>query len=233
MVKRDYLLRVIEQLGVAWAGVLRLAGLRQGGQYQEAEQTIDQLLRQFLGLNSGALTTLSAAELIGLVRLGRAAGAGDEVIAEKLLLLGALLREHAELQEAQGDHDSAVESALKGLQVYLTVVVEEGVRDERAVAAVAPLVDKLAAYELPFEVRDLLWQFHEQTGEFADAEDRLFEILEDAPDLVPEGIAFFERLAALPDAALIAGNLPRDEVVAGLAELRAREAEEGRVSHKL
>ena len=76
MVKRDYLLRVIEQMGVAWAGVLRLAGLRQGGQYEAAGQSIDQMLRQFLGLNSGALDTLSAAELIGLIRLGRIAGVG-------------------------------------------------------------------------------------------------------------------------------------------------------------
>ncbi len=222
MVKRDYLLRVIEQMGVAWAGVLRLAGLRQGGQYEAAGQSIDQLLRQFLGLNSGALETVSAAELIGLIRLGRAAAAGDGVVAEKLLLLGALLREQAELHEAQGESDAAAASGLKALQIYLTVVVEEGINDERAVAAVAPLLDKLDEYELPFEINDLLWRFHEQIGDFARAEDALFNLLDDAPDLVPEGIVFYERLATLTDADLIAGNLPRDEVVAGLAELQAR-----------
>ncbi len=222
MVKRDYLLRVIEQMGVAWAGVLRLAGLRQGGQYEAAGQSIDQLLRQFLGLNSGALETVSAAELIGLIRLGRAAAAGDGVVAEKLLLLGALLREQAELREAQGESDAAAASGLKALQIYLTVVVEEGINDERAVAAVAPLLDKLDEYELPFEINDLLWRFHEQIGDFAKAEDALFNLLDDAPDLVPEGIDFYERLVTLTDADLIAGNLPRDEVVAGLAELQAR-----------
>jgi tetratricopeptide (TPR) repeat protein len=224
MVKRDYLLRVIEQMGVAWAGVLRLAGLRQGGQYEAAGQSIDQLLRQFLGLNSGALETVSAAELIGLIRLGRAAAAGDGIVAEKLLLLGALLREQAELHEAQGESDAAAASGLKALQIYLTVVVEEGINDERAVAAVAPLLDKLDEYELPFEINDLLWRFHEQIGDFAKAEDALFNLLDDAPDLVPEGIDFYERLATLTDADLIAGNLPRDEVVAGLAELQARDA---------
>lgn len=222
MVKQDYLLRVIEQLGVAWAGVLRLAGLRQGGQYEEAGQSIDQLLRQFLGLNSGALETVAAAELIGLVRLGRAAAAGDGVVAEKLLLLGALLREQAELYEAQGEGDAAVASGLKALQIYLTVVVEEGINDERAVAAIAPLLDKLDEYELSFEIKDLLWRFHEQAGDFAKAEDALFDLLDDDPDLITEGIDLYERLATLPDAALIAGNLPRDEVAAGLAELRAR-----------
>jgi len=222
MVKQDYLLRVIEQMGVAWACVLRLAGLRQGGQYEAAGQSIDQLLRQFLGLNSGALGTVSAAELIGLIRLGRAAGAGDGVVAEKLLLLGALLREQAELHEAQGDTDAAAMSGLKALHIYLTVVVEEGINDERAVAAVAPLLDKLDEYELPFEIKDLLWRFHEQTGDFAKAEDALFDLLDDAPDLAPEGLDFYERLAALTDADLIEGNLPRDEVAAGLAELQAR-----------
>ena len=223
MVKRDYLLRVIEQMGVAWAGVLRLAGLRQGGQYEAAGQSIDQLLRQFLGLNSGALETVSAAGLISLIRLGRTAGAGDGVVAEKLLLLGALLREQAELHEAQGEADAAAASGLKALQIYLTVVVEEGVNDERAVAAVAPLLDKLDEYELPFEIKDLLWRFHEQTGDFAKAEDALFDLLDDAPDLIPQGVEFYERLAALPDDELINGNLPRDEVAAGLAELQARD----------
>ena len=225
MVKRDYLLRVIEQMGVAWAGVLRLAGLRQGGQYEEAGQSIDQLLRQFLGLNSGSLDTVSAAELIGLVRLGRIAGSGDGngVTAEKLLLLGALLREQAELHEAQGETDAAAMSGLKALQINLVVVVEEGVNDERAVAAIAPLLDKLDEYELSFEIKDLLWRFHEQTGDFAQAEDALFDLLDEAPDLVPEGLDFYERLATLPDAELIAGNLPRDEVAAGLAELQERE----------
>ncbi|HEY8600623.1 MAG TPA: DUF6483 family protein [Thermomicrobiales bacterium] len=222
MVKQDYLLRVIEQLGVAWAGVLRLAGLRQGGQYEEAGQSIDQLLRQFLGLNSGALDAVSAAELIGLVRLGRTAAAGDGVVAEKLVLLGALLREQAELHEAQGDTDAAVMSGLKALQMNLVVVVEEGVSDERAVTAVAPLLDKLDEYELPFAIKDLLWRFHEQTGDFAKAEDALFDLLDDAPDLVPDGVDFYKRLATLTDADLIAGNLPRDEAAAGLAELQAR-----------
>lgn len=225
MVKRDYLLRVIEQLGVAWAGVLRLAGLRQGGQYEEAGQGIDQLARQYLGLTAGALRARSAGELIGLVRLGSTIGAGDAATAEKLLLLGALLREDAALRAAQHDGDGAAASGLKALQVYLTVVVEEGVTDERALDAIGPLRERVAAYELPLTVRELLWRFHEQTGDFAAAEDALFHLLDDDPALLPDGIAFYERLLALPDEALHAGKLPRDEVEASLAELRAREAD--------
>ena len=225
MVKRDYLLRVIEQLGVAWAGVLRLAGLRQGGQYEEAGQGIDQLSRQYLGLSAGALRARPAEELIGLVRLGSTIGAGDAATAEKLLLLGALLREDAALREAQHDGDGAAASGLKALQVYLTVVVGEGVTDERALDAIGPLRERVAAYELPLAVRDLLWRFHEQTGDFADAEDTLFHLLDDDPALLPDGIAFYERLLTLPDEDLRAGKLPRDEVEAGLAELREREAD--------
>lgn len=225
MVRRDYLLRVIEQLGVAWGGVLRLAGLRQGGQYEETGQAIDQLSRQYLGLNAGSLRTLSADELIGLVRLGSTIGAGDAATAEKLLLLGALLREDAELQAAQADDDGAAASGLKALQVYLTVVVEEGVRDDRALDAIGPLRERLTAYELPLAIRDLLWRFHEGVGDFASAEDELFTLLDDDPELLPEGLAFYERLLTLPDETLAAGNLPRDEVLAGQAELREREAD--------
>jgi hypothetical protein len=67
--------------------------------------------------------------------------------------------------------------------------------------------------------------YHEQEGHFAKAEDGLFAMLEAAPDnreALAIGLAFYHRLQALSDETLLMGNLPRDEVEAGLAELLAR-----------
>jgi hypothetical protein len=43
-----------------------------------------------------------------------------------------------------------------------------------------------------------------------------------SPDLLDLGASFYQRLLDLSDDALMAGNLPRAEVEAGLAEFRAQ-----------
>ncbi len=224
MVRRDYILRMIEQIGVAWAALVKIAGLRASGQYEQVEVLLEGLLRQHLGFGGDTPGRLSADELIALVRLGQSASVDEGVIAERLLLLGAILRERAELSLAQGQPDEAADFAAKALRVNLTVLVEEEHDDERARTALAPLLGLLSDYAVPASSKEQLWLFHERQGEFASAEDWLFGLLDDEPALLPEGIAFYERLSALPDEALRRGDLPRDEVVAALAELRARGA---------
>ena len=68
-------------------------------------------------------------------------------------------------------------------------------------------------------------QYYEYLGEFGRAEDALFAMLEQEPAnpaLIDFGLAFYERLRRQTDASLEAGNLPRAEVEAGLAELGQR-----------
>jgi hypothetical protein len=68
---------------------------------------------------------------------------------------------------------------------------------------------------------------YERTGEFAKAEDALFAMLDVEPNnwgIVEFGLAFYERLQRQSDATLVAGNLPRAELEAGLTELRDRKA---------
>ncbi|MCA9518775.1 MAG: hypothetical protein KC635_27760 [Myxococcales bacterium] len=64
--------------------------------------------------------------------------------------------------------------------------------------------------------------FSEAAGDFAAAEDALFRVLKlvgPEPRVVAHGRAMYQRLLALDDDALEAGNLPRDEVEDSLAEL--------------
>jgi hypothetical protein len=78
---------------------------------------------------------------------------------------------------------------------------------------------------LPLETQARLMQHYERTGEFAKAEDALFQMLEMEPENAPLlelGISFYRRLESQSDARLNDGNLPRAEVEAGLADLNAR-----------
>ena len=227
MVQRDYILRLIEQLGPGAAALVRSAELRKGHQYREAGRTIDQALRQTFGLDGEAVRGLSAEELVALVGLGRSARLGSEVFAEKLILLASLLGEQSDLDAAQNDPEGSTDSALKSLQIFLTAIIGEamvaGPSAERAAAAIEALLPRLAAYDLPAATKHQLWQHYERSGAFAKAEDWLFALLDDDPAALPDGIAFYERLARYTDDELTRGDLPRDEVAAGLAELRARQ----------
>ncbi len=224
MVQRDYILRLIEQLGPISGALIRSAELRKGHQYREAGKSVEEALRQYFSLSVGAARERSAEELVGMVRLGWSPYAGREALGEKLTLLAALLREQADLDAAEGDEEGALDGRIKALQIFLTVLIENDATSERAAEAVAPLLVHLAGYDLPPPVKALLWQRDEQLGAFAGAEDWLFALLDDDPGALESGIAFYERLGHHTDADLARGNLPRDEVAAGLAELRARRA---------
>lgn len=75
-----------------------------------------------------------------------------------------------------------------------------------------------------------LVSYYERLGKFADAEDALWKALDvagDDPLLLHRGVIFYENCRKQADARLEAGDLPRDEVDAGLDELMERVDEAG------
>ncbi len=70
-----------------------------------------------------------------------------------------------------------------------------------------------------------LISYNDELGEFADAEDGLWKAVEVAgndPQILRRGLEFYEKLRKQSDARLEAGNLPRDEVNEGYAEILER-----------
>lgn len=226
-VQRDYILRMVELFGLAWASVVRIIKLREAGQHVDAVAAIDQELRRLLRLTTETVEALSGEELLTLLRLSQSARLGQTVALDKLLLLALLLEEMAALYAAQGTEERADDHALKALQVYLALVAEG---HDPAMPDVAADIEGLARQvggDAPPDTRRQLWQYYEQTGQFARAEDWLFEWLESVAQpkssgVVADGVAYYERLLLKSDAELEQGNLPRDEVLAGLAQLQAR-----------
>jgi tetratricopeptide (TPR) repeat protein len=70
-----------------------------------------------------------------------------------------------------------------------------------------------------------LISFHEQMASYADAEDALWKALDVAgnhEDILRRGLAFYENCRKQADNRLESGNLPRQEVEDGLADLKQR-----------
>lgn len=229
MVQRDYIRRQIEQFVAVLAA---LAGFRRSGAHQTALVAIDEAARRFLGLDATTIDDLSVAELLALMRLHGAGGVDGAPEPETIAILAALLHEQAETEHALHgpDPDRDAARSLKALDLALeagALLDAAGRDDPRLAATIAATVDaaaaRLSGYDLPERTATRLFAHHERAGEYARAEDLLYDLLESgaAQDtIVRQGLDFYRRLLALPDAALRAGNLPRDEVEDGLARMR-------------
>ncbi|MFL5697429.1 MAG: DUF6483 family protein, partial [Ktedonobacteraceae bacterium] len=84
--------------------------------------------------------------------------------------------------------------------------------------------------ELPLKTKIKIFRYFEKMGSYARAEDVLFEMVEGEEkekepadnEVIEQGIAFYNRLLKKSDTDLKAGNLSREEVEEGLAQLESK-----------
>ena len=221
MIRRDYILRMIEQFMQVLS---KIRALRKDQLWSEAAAILDEEFQRLVGEGARAVAGLSQTELIA--RLIR--GEPTQVVHTKTLLLVTLLQEAGDLAALQERSEESRACYLKGLHLLLYSLAAGEVHEmPEFVPRIEVFVNCLKESPLPLETSALLMQHYERAGEFAKAEDALFAMLEAEPKnprLLEFGIDFYRRLELQSDASLANGNLPRAEVEAGLADLSAREA---------
>jgi hypothetical protein len=224
MIRRDYILRMIQELSEALA---RIKSLKKDQLWQETATALDKQFDRLVGAGAQAVAQLSDTELFAKLIQGDP----TLVVRYKTLMLTALLMEAGDLATSQGRIEEGNVAYLKGLHLLLQALAGEEIADfPDFVPRVESFVMALQG-ALPPRTQGALMQHYERTGEFAKAEDALFDLLESDPTnpaILDFGISFYERLQCLSDAALAAGNLPRPEIESGLAELRERKRGLGR-----
>jgi len=217
MIRRDYILRMIEEFVRLLS---RINSLKRAQRWQEASVVADEQLRQLVGTDAVGAANLSDTEL--LARLIR--GEPTQAVPEKILILTALFKEAGDLASSQGSMEPGRALYIRSLNLLLdTIARDEPLEYPEFVPRVDGLVTALQDSPLPLDTQARLMQHYERLGEFARAEDCLFAMLEFEPEnrnLLEFGIGFYDRLRCRNDATLLAGNLPRVEVEAGLSELR-------------
>jgi Family of unknown function (DUF6483) len=224
VVERDYILRLIKQMTEALAIIFRL---ERGGDYLEALRVIDSTYQQLLGLDANTIASLPAEALLSLIRSSGAGYQGQQAVSERLTVLANLLQAEGDIYQGLGKTDDSAMRRLKALDIQLAILTGEDPSSTRAADAVRTLLNHLEEYELTVRTKILLWRHFEQYGDFARAEDWMYEAMEDdsAPaDMSQRGIAFYHRLLDQSDFDLVHGNLPRAEVEAGLAQLESGHA---------
>lgn len=117
MIKRDYLLQLIERAGPF---LKRLFHLRQAGRPGEAEAALQEGLRELIGLDAQLVLTLSAADLRGLLGIDQGQAAG------RCLAAAELLAEYAATLEARGEGDRAGAARSKAIDLFEWVASQPG-----------------------------------------------------------------------------------------------------------
>jgi Family of unknown function (DUF6483) len=217
MIRRDYIIRMIEELAQVLARTRRQVATRRFG---EAHEELDTIFKELTGSNAEDVANLSETELLAKLTLD----GPTLVVREKTLIVTALLQEAGTLHVAEGRESDGHACWLKALNLLLTLKFQDSDNEfPEFVPKIDFLRDELRDATLPLQTLAALWRYYEGTGAYGRAEDSLASLLEAEPQntaLQAEAKAFYERLLRQSDSALAAGNLPRDEVRAGLAELK-------------
>ena len=222
MIRRDYILRMIEEFMQALA---RIRSLKQGQRWDEASGELDDELKKLICDDWRTVARIPETEL--LARLMQ--DGPTHALSARTLILTTLLKEAGDVATAADEMVENRECYLKALHLLLEILARGEVFDcPEFVPKIEMLVATLQSVPMPVRTQAMLMQHYERTGEFAKAEDTLFAMLDAEPDnaaILEFGIAFYQRLRSQSDAALNEANLPRDEVEEGLKVLQHRRSD--------
>ncbi|MDR0897824.1 MAG: DUF6483 family protein [Oscillospiraceae bacterium] len=195
--QKDYVLRMIEMLGEL---VRRIGEMTREA---DARGEVKEIAERACGLPIGLLANTDAASLPEML------GEAQRYLAGQLLLI------HLEIEARKAPEETLAPIRAQALSVFATLTEPDYLLPaaDEAVRLLPDLADQLPLETL-VSVADLL----ERAGQYAPAEDAHFAALERGGAIQPAA-NFYERLARLPDAALLQGGLPRAELAEGLAAL--------------
>jgi tetratricopeptide (TPR) repeat protein len=207
-------MRQIEQVGRMLAAIVKLA---RGGRGEEALGMFDEAYKPLLGVGTGVVAVLDENQLIDMLT------SGSSPDLRRVALATELLSAEAGLYAEAGQEAAAAARYRRAIALAGTLAARsERLLDHQLAAGLVERADGLA---LSGSQRLAVARVLEALGRYADAEDALFELIDEQPDdprPVEEAIAFCQRLRPLEPEQLAAGGLSLEEVNATLAELLRR-----------
>jgi tetratricopeptide (TPR) repeat protein len=207
-------MRQIEQVGRILAAII---GLAKGGRGDEALGMFDQAYKPLLGVGTGVVAALDDAQLVDML------SSGSNPDMRRVALALELLKTEADLYAGAGQAGEAAVRYRRAVALAGTLAARSERLLDRELAA--DLLKRAGDLELSVPQRLAAARVLEALGRYADAEDALFEVIDERPEdpePVDEAIAFCQRLRPLEPEQLAAGGLSLQEVNDTLAELLRR-----------
>ena len=204
MLTEDYIMRMINQMVAVLA---KLIGLKDAGQYQSAQQVIDQSLEQLLGLKPELLKHMDDSSILNLLT------SQGELGTERLYILAELYRHEGDILIAQNRTQEAIFDYQRALFFYLQLPDDQKDQDTSKIKQkIIDLFIELENVNLPAEFLFQLFDFFERNGEFAFIEDviaRLLKSPEARPHIIPDIITYYEQLLESSEWEANSGGLSR------------------------
>jgi tetratricopeptide (TPR) repeat protein len=213
-------MRQIEQVGQLLAHIL---GLAKGGRRDEALGMFDEAYKPLLGVGSGVVAVLDDGQLVDMLTTG------SNPDMRRVALALELVKTEADLYAGIGQAAEASARYRRAVALAGCLAARSAQLLDRELAG--DLLARAEELELSVSQRLRLARVLEALGRYADAEDALFELIDEHPDdpePVEEAIAFCQRLRPLEPERLAEGGLTLEEVHASLAELLRRQPAVGR-----
>ncbi|WP_299457298.1 DUF6483 family protein [uncultured Microscilla sp.] len=217
MIRRDYILKLIDQLVMA---LKKIRGLKDREFYEEALELIAEKKEAFLKIDAAYLDQLSVEDL--QVLLDNDINRGKELWTFEV----DLLFEEASIYDLL-DNEPQVFRAYHQALTILTHLIKKyrevniNLFDKLAIA-----VAYLRDFRLPWQSYEKIIDYYKATQQFAHAEDMLFQMatthIDQATALLQLGHAFYAELLNMDDQVLSTGKLPRSEVESGLKAFKQK-----------
>ena len=216
MIRRDYFMRMVQEMAQVLA---RVISLKHRQEYDQAMKEISTALKDLRDGNSTSPEEPTLSDWICLCQKHGAAASG------LMVAVADLLKEQGDMQAIQ--HGAAAGHSSRSLALGL--LLEALLNGETFVSAeLLEKVERLACDTWSSLADGDVWlrlvRYFEARGRYAQAEDALFAWRETG-DLaaVQQGLAFYERMLAKKDDELASGNLPRAEVEQGRREIARKQ----------
>jgi len=214
MIRSDYIMRQIEQFTQAIAEIL--FGKKNK---QESLLELDKLGKSYLGLDLAMMESMSFNQLKTVFEIDI-----NQYHMKCFMAAEVILKKYEREIIESNLSETVLENYLKSFELYFEAIQDNKYFQNSNVYENMNKVNQvISKYDINPDIKFKILCFYEISGNYAEAENILFDLIDDKYNSIQEdGIKFYNRLLDLSDSELTAGNLPREEVYEGLASLKSR-----------
>jgi len=207
MIQKDYIMRMIEQMGKILAKVLLN---KEEGKQEEAIREIDNSFGALLGIDSTLLKTLPIENVTALFGISKNNSTGSM----KCLIAAKLLKAKSQLYKGIAWEES-IENNHKALGLFLRGILDMGYTEIDLTDYINDIktVSKELKSKLSTEEMYLLFAFHKKLKEYDIAENYLFHLKDlNYPNIKRIGLEFLRELSLNNENELAQSGLTIDEI---------------------
>lgn len=208
MLKSNFSKRLTDQFEESFEEALSLT---EDKNYDRALQLIDETFSNLFRLNSLFFNSMSNDNLIDILKVG------GEIEKDKAIIISKLLEQRAYILSIQGKENESFYIYIKALNLFIEAFLCDKDTDlDRYFEDIPNIIEKTSGYVLSEETLRRIINYYKEVGNFASAEDYLYELLDVAgknTESTTFAVEFYDSLLKLDDAVLEKGNLSREEIL--------------------